>query len=286
MTNETTGWLSRRGLATAATLLPAAAIATPALAAGAGGESTFERVMRTKKLRVSALSGEPPYFDKNLATGKWGGFAVPMALDIAKVFGAEVVYVDSTWNTSVLNLQSNKADLSFSLNPTPQRALAIGFTQPLLIHPFGCIAKAGLAPSTWADLNKPSVRIAVSVGSLYQTLAHRYAPKAVSVGLTSTDASILALQSGRADVVLLAAIPGLGVVGKNPALGTYRLLGEPTIALPSNLGIQRETDTRFRDVLNAWIEYNGGVGQIRQWIVEALAAEGVKASQLPSGLTF
>lgn len=288
MKDETKSSMGRRGLAAAA-LLPAAAIAAsagPANAANTGGESTFERVMRTKKLRVSALSGEPPYFEKDLATGKWGGFAAPMAIDIAKLFNAEVVYVDSTWDTSVLNLQSNKADLSFALNPTPQRALAIGFTQPLFIHPFGAIAKPGFTPSTWADLDKPSVRIAVSVGSLYQTLAHRFAPRAVSVGLTSSDACILALQSGRADVVLLAAIPGLGIIGKNPSLGTYRLIDGPMVALPSCLGIQREADTRFRDVLNAWLEYNGGVGQIRQWVVEALAAEGVKASQLPSGLTF
>lgn len=287
MSNEAKMRLTRRGLAGAAALLPAAAMVTPAAAATVGAaESTFERIMRTKKLRVSALSGEPPYFDKDLATGKWGGFAEPMALDIAKVFGAEVVYIDSTWDTSVLNLQSGKADLSFSLNPTPQRALAIRFTDPLLVHPFGAIAKPGFTPSTWADLDKPNLRIAVSVGSLYQTLAQRYAPKAVSVGLTSTDACILALQSGRADCILLAAIPGLGAIGKNPALGTYRLIGGPTVALPSSLGIQREPDTRFRDVLNAWIQYNGGTGQIREWVIEALAAEGVKASQLPAGLTF
>lgn len=278
--------LGRRGLAAAAALLPAAALAAPARAATGQGESTFARVMRTKKLRISALSGEQPYFDKNLVSGKWSGFCVPMAVDIAKVFAAEVIYVDSTWGTSVLDLQSGKVDLSFALNPTPQRAVAIRFTEPLFIHPFGCIAKPGFTPSNWADLDKPGIRIAVSVGSLYQTLAQRYAPKATAVGLTSSDQGILALQSGRADVILLAAIPGLGVVGKNPSLGTYRLLDGPRVALPSSMGIQREPDTRFRDVLNAWLEYHSGVADIRQWVVEALAAEGVQASQLPPGLEF
>ncbi len=286
MAHHLQGRLSRRGLAGAAALLPAAAIAAPAAAAPAEGESTFARVMRTRKLRVSALSGEQPYFDKDLVSGKWGGFCVPMAIDIAKVFAAEVVYVDSTWGTSVLDLQSGKVDLSFALNPTPRRAVAIGFTEPLFIHPFGCIAKPGFMPSTWADLDKPGLRIAVSVGSLYQTLARRYAPRATAVGLTSTDQGILALQSGRADAILLAAIPGLGMIGKNPSLGTYRLISGPTVALPSSLGIQRETDTRFRDVLDAWLEYHGGVGDIRQWVIEALEAEHIKPSQLPAGLEF
>jgi polar amino acid transport system substrate-binding protein len=286
MTDQTRNRWSRRGLAGAAALLPAAALVTPAAAATGDGESTFDRVMRTKKLRVSALSGELPYFDKDLVTGKWTGFAGAMAVDIAAVFGAELVYVDATWGTSVLDLQANKVDLSFALNPTPQRALAIGFTEPLFVHPYGCIAKPGFNPTTWSDINKPGLKIAVSVGSLYQTLAKQYAPKATSVGLTSSDACILAYQSARADIVLLAAIPGLAAIGKNPALGSYRMLADPVIALPSSMGIQRETDTRFRDVLNAWVDYNGGVGQIRQWVIEGLALEGVKANQLPDNLTF
>jgi polar amino acid transport system substrate-binding protein len=286
MTDETRNRWSRRGLAGAAALLPAMALAVPAAAASGEGESTFERITRTKELRVSALTGELPYFDKDLATGQWTGFANAMAIDIAQVFGAKLVYVDATWGTSVLDLQTNKVDLSFALNPTPERALAIGFSEPLFIHPFGCIAKPGFTPSSWAEIDKPGLKIGVSVGSLYQTLAKQYAPKATAVGLTSSDACILAYQSGRADIVLLAAIPGLAAIGKNPSLGGYRILGDPVIALPSSLGIRRETDTRFRDVLNAWIEYNGGVGQIRQWVIQGLALEGVKPDQLPDNLTF
>lgn len=286
MTDETRNCWSRRGLAGVAALLPAVALAAPAAAATAAGESTFERVMRTKKLRVSALTGELPYFDKDLATGKWTGFANAMALDIANVFGAELVYVDATWGTSVLDLQTNKVDLSFALNPTPERALAIGFSEPIFIHPFGCIAKPGFKPTTWAEIDKPGLKIGVSVGSLYQTLAKQYAPEATAVGLTSSDACILAYQSGRADIVLLAAIPGLAAIGKNPSLGSYAILSDPVIALPSSLGIQLQPDTRFRDVLNAWIDYNGGVGQIRQWVIAGLEQEGVKAEQLPDNLTF
>ena len=286
MTDETRNRWSRRGLAGVAALLPAVALAAPAAAATAAGESTFERVMRTKKLRVSALTGELPYFDKDLATGKWTGFANAMALDIANVFGAELVYVDATWGTSVLDLQTNKVDLSFALNPTPERALAIGFSEPIFIHPFGCIAKPGFKPTTWAEIDKPGLKIGVSVGSLYQTLAKQYAPEATAVGLTSSDACILAYQSGRADIVLLAAIPGLAAIGKNPSLGSYAILSDPVIALPSSLGIQLQPDTRFRDVLNAWIDYNGGVGQIRQWVIAGLEQEGVKAEQLPDNLTF
>ena len=281
--------IGRRGIAGAAALLPAAAMtmagARPARADTAN-ESTYDRIMRTKTLRIAALPGELPYFKKDISTGEWSGGAIDMAKDIAKVFDAKLAYVESTYGNSVLDLQANKVDLAFALNPTPQRALAIGFTHAMIIHPFGCLAKPGLDPKTWADIDKPDIRIAFDIGSLHETVAYRFAPKAQHTGFKTRDDCILALQSGRVDVVILAAILGLSAVGKNPALGSYHLLTQPLVALPSCLGIQREPDTKFMDVLNAWLDYNRGIGQIREWLLNGLAMNGVKPDQVPSELSF
>lgn len=279
--------VGRRGLgavAAAASVMSVAMIGSAK--ADGGAESTFDRVNRTKVLRIAALGGELPYFNKDITTGAWSGAAIDMALDIAKIFSAKLEYVEATYGTSVLDLQSNKVDLAFALNPTPQRALAIGFTHPMIIHPFGCLAKKGFNPKTWADINKPNLKVAFDLGSLHETVAKRFAPKAQHVGFTTRDQAILALQSGRVDVDILAAILGLSAVGKNPALGPYHLLTEPLVSLPSCLGIQREPDTRFRDVLNAWLDYNRGIGQIREWLLDGLAQVGVKPDQVPSALSF
>ena len=278
--------LSRRGLAgLGAVLLPVAAMTRSAHAQGTG-ESTFERVTRTKTLRIAALPGELPYFLKDITTGEWSGGAIDMARDIAKFFNAQLAYVESTYGNSVLDLQSNKVDLAFALNPTPARALAIGFTHPMIIHPFGCLAKHDLNPKTWADIDKPEIRIAYDIGSLHETVAKRFAPKAQLTGFKTRDDCTLALQSGRVDVHILAAILGLSTVGKNPSMGPYHLLVSPLVALPSCLGIQREADTRFADVLNAWLDYNRGIGQIREWLLGGLALVGVKPDQVPPELTF
>ena len=58
------------------------------------------------------------------------------------------------------------------------------------------------------------------------------------------------------------------------------------MALPSSLGVQREPDTRFIEVINAWLDFNRGIGQIREWIIGGLAMIGVTRDQLPSELTF
>jgi len=212
--------------------------------------------------------------------------AIAMAESIAKLLGAKLDYVEATYGTSVLDLQSDKVDLAFALNPTPERALAVRFAHPMLIHPFGCLARQGLAPKTWADIDKPDIRIAFDIGSLHETVAKRFAPKAQHVGFPNRDQALLALQSGRADVDILAALLGLSAVAKNPALGRWYLLGQPTVALPSSLAVQYEPDTRFVDVLNAWLDFNRGIGQLREWIIGGLELEGVKRDQIPSELTF
>jgi polar amino acid transport system substrate-binding protein len=276
----------RRKLAAAAAVMSAGLLAARGAQAQSAAETTFERIQRTKTLRIAALPGELPYFQKDLASGAWRGAAIDMALDLAKVFGAELAYVESTYGNSVLDLQANKIDLAFALNPSPQRALAIGFTHPMIIHPFGCLAKHGFDPHSWDDLNKPDVRIAVDLGSLHETAARRFAPKAQITALKTRDECTLALQSGRVDAHIQAAILALSTVGKNASLGPFHLLGDPLVSLPSCLGIQRESDTRFVDVVNAWLDFNRGIGQIREWILGGLALVGVKREDIPSQLTF
>jgi hypothetical protein len=115
-------------MATGAASLPATFFIDRAKAETAD-HSTLECVTRSKLLRIAVVSGSPPYFRKDLATGEWTGVAIEMAKAIAGVWGAEVVFVETTWDNSVQDLQSNKIDISFGLNPTPQRALAIGFSR-------------------------------------------------------------------------------------------------------------------------------------------------------------
>jgi polar amino acid transport system substrate-binding protein len=276
---------TRRGLAAGAAILPASFFIGTARADTAN-ESTFERVSRTKQLRMAVVSGSPPYFMKDLATGQWTGAAVAMAKGIASVWNAEVTYLESTYGNSVLDVQSNKIDIAFALNPTPARALSIGFTRPYITAPFGCLAKAGFTPKSWDDLNKPELRVCFDIGSLHETCARRFAPKAQLTGYKSIDECVLAMQSGHADAEVLAATIGLSTVGKNPSLGPYYLLNGPVVSLPSCYGIQRETDPRFADVVNAWIDFNRGIGTIREQMIDGLALNHVTIEQIPKDLTF
>ncbi|KWV43599.1 ABC transporter substrate-binding protein [Bradyrhizobium macuxiense] len=257
-----------------------AAMATPA-SADTQADNTLDRVRANKVLRIAVLPGELPYFNKDLATGTWSGFSIEMANDLAKLLDVKLEYVESTYGNSILDLQANKIDLGFALNPTPQRALVVDFTHLVFPHPFGAMLKKGLEANTWADINKPEVKIAVDVGSANEAVARRFAPDATIKSLKSRDEVMLEMSSGRVDCVVNALVLGLTAIAKNPNLGTYKVLKSPSVTIASGTAVRRETDKRWRDFLSVWIDYNRGIGQMREWFVKGLGLAGVKPEDVP-----
>jgi polar amino acid transport system substrate-binding protein len=278
---------TRRRLGTAlgaATISTVAATGTAAAQtyASSGPEATFDRIRRTGVLRIAALPGELPFFHKDLSTGEWSGVAIDMAMSISSTLGAKLEYIESTYANSVLDLQANKIDLAFALNPTPQRALAIGFTRAYYMHPFGYVARRGFTAKTWDDLNKPEIRVVSLIGSLTDVLLARYAPKAQVIGAKQGDDAILLMQAGRADCVMYALIQALSVSARAPMLEQVTLLQGPYVALPSAMGVQMESDRRWRDFLNSWTDYNNGTRQVGAWMRHGLLQMGVKPESIPS----
>src|SRR6202046_1219282 len=263
----------------------ASTLASPA-SAQTTSDNTLDRVRPTKVLRIAVLPAELPYFNKDLATGTWSGFSIEMANDIAKILDVKLEYTESTYGNSILDLQSNKIDLGFALTPTPQRALVVDFSATVFPHPFGAMLKKGLEAKTWADISKPEVRIAVDVGSANEAVARRFAPNATIKSMKARDEVMLEMASGRVDCVVNALVLGLTAIAKNPSLGTYKILQSPSVTVASGMAVRREQDKRWRDFLSVWVDYNRGIGQMREWFVKGLALSGVKPEDVPVELNI
>ena len=261
------------------------ALATPA-SAQAGSDNTLDNIRVAKVLRIAVLPGELPYFNKDLAAGTWSGMCIDMANDIAKLLDVKLEFTESTYGNSILDLQSNKIDLGFALNPTPQRALVVDFTHLVFPHPFGAMLRKGLEAKTWADINKPEVKIAVDVGSANETVARRFAPNATITSLKARDDVMLQMASGRVDCVVNALVLGLTAIAKNPSLGSYKILQSPSVAIPSAMAVRRESDKRWRDFLSVWVDYTRGIGQMREWFVKGMSQSGVKPEDVPVELNI
>jgi polar amino acid transport system substrate-binding protein len=90
------------------------------------------------------------------------------------------------------------------------------------------------------------------------------------------------MQAGRADCVMYALIQALSVSARAPMLEQVTLLQGPYVALPSAMGVQMESDRRWRDFLNSWTDYNNGTRQVGAWMRHGLLQMGVKPESIPS----
>ena len=266
----------------------AAAVGVPvrASAQAAGGQSTLDQVRETGVLRMGVIVGQAPYFTKNLIEDTWSGACLSMAADIAQKLNAKVETVETTWGNQILDLQSNKIDLAFAVNPTPERALMVDFATPILVHSFTAVTRKNFPkPATWQDLNKPEVRISVDMGSSHELIARRYAPRANILAFKTRDEAVLAVATGRADCNVVLAILALPMLKKNPALGEIAI-PQPILTLPTNIAVRQEPDKRWRDFLSVWADYNRSMGQTREWFLAGLAELDVQQDDIPPEVQF
>lgn len=279
--------VSRRMMGSAAglALAMAAASARPASAQGAPAESTFDRIRRTKKLRTAAVVGAAPYYHKDLASGQWRGFYVDLARMLAEELEVELELGETTWGNAVLDLQSNKIDIFFGLNPTPKRALVVDFSVPCFSNAFSMLAKKGFQPKTWEEMNRPEVKIAVDTGSSHDQVVTRLLPKASVSRFKSADEATMAVQSGRVDAQCLVLMLSLTAAKKNPNIGNV-MVPTPVFATTSNAGFRREADKTWRDYVNTWIEFNKGLGAVRSAIISNMELVGITESDFPAGVTL
>lgn len=284
--------MKRRELLSHTALFGAATVATLGVTAKAaaqtapGTESTLDRVRRTGVLRMGVIVGQAPYFTKNLVQDTWSGACLSMADDIAKKLNAKVQTVETTWGNQILDLQTNKIDLAFAVNPTPERALMVDFATPILVHSFTAVTRKGFAkPETWSDLNNPNVRISVDMGSAHELIARRYAPNAKILSFKTRDEAVLAVATGRADCNVVLAILALPMLKKNPALAEIAI-PKPVLTLPTNIAVRMESDKRWRDFLSVWADYNRSMAQTREWFVAGLAELDVKETDIPVEVQF
>jgi polar amino acid transport system substrate-binding protein len=278
--------MNRRDALTTVALAGAAMATTTSAKADSASASTLDRIKKSGTLRIAVIAGQDPYFHKDLTTNQWSGACIDMANDIAGKLSAKVETLESTWGNQILDLQAEKIDLAFAVNPTPERALVIDFSSPILVHSFTVITKKGFSkPQTWAEINKPEVKIAVDIGSTHETIARRYCPKATILGFKERNEAILAVSTGRADCNISLAVLSVATLKKNPTLGELAV-PRPLLTLPTNLGIRAEGDRRYKDFLSAWADYNRALGQTREWLLKAFETVGLNAEDIPGEIQF
>ena len=263
----------------------AAGVVSGGLARAQGTEGALERIRRTRTLRVGVVNAQPPYCYKDLATGEWAGFMIDVAKDLAQEQGAEIAPVESSWGNAALDVQSGKVDIFFGLAPTPQRALVVDFSRPLYENAFALIARAGFDPQRWGDLDRPDVRVALELGTVYDQNVARLCPAAGIIRTRTNNDALLTLQAGRADCQILVVVLALTTLARNPGLG-HLVVPDPVFASSTSAMMAKEANPAWRETVDAWVARRRSGGVLRQLLVANMVRLGVPEAAVPPQLLF
>lgn len=240
---------------------------------------TLEKVKKSGELRIGVAPGDPWYY-RDPATGQWTGVGVLMGEQIAKNIGVKMVPVETTWANSVAGLQSGQFDVMFVLDATEERKRAIDFpTAPMLWYAQGVLAKDGLTVKNWSDLDKPTVRVGVALGTATDRDLTKRLPNAKIERFTNTDETVAAFNAGRVDAIGFYHSV-LTIAYSKIKKGSVQI-PQPVVAIATSAGVRKEQDPAFRDMLDEQFKKLYASGQTQALYAQYLKTKGLDPDKMP-----
>ncbi len=234
--------------------LAIAVLGTTALvcAGQAARADLLDDISKAGKIRIATDLAIPP-------SGMIDGAMKPTGSDVetaellAKDWGLQLEFVQTTGATRIPNVQTNKADIIIStLSVTPERAKVIDFSKPYaaLQSVVGCLKS--LDVKSWDDLKGKT--IAVSRGTTQDTTLTNMKERNLTLSRYEDDATMVtAAVSGQADCVATSAtiVSQIGV--KAPARAF-----EPKVSITNfdlAIGVKKG-EPKLLEKLDAWVQQN------------------------------
>lgn len=224
----------------------------------ARAESTLDKILKTKKIRVAIDVGNPPFgiLDKD---NQADGSDVAVARQMAKDMGVELEFVQVPSTGRIPALLAGRADVTIaSISVTTDRAKTVMYCNPngaLSIVIFGPRAVAIKTP---ADL--VGKRIGITRATLEEATVPKMAPQGTNiVWFDEIGATIQALISGQVDAVAMTSFAGKTVADGNP---DKQIETKLTVTTAFYGPIVRQGDFELRQWINTWLFLNAQNGTL------------------------
>ena len=129
--------MTKGRIAVGASLALALGLVVVACGSGNGGADDLLASIEDKgTLTVSTDPAYPPQSELNKDTGKYEGFDIDVATEIAKRLGVEIAWQAPAWETIISGSWNGRWDASVgSMTITPERAEVLSFTPPYYYTP-------------------------------------------------------------------------------------------------------------------------------------------------------
>jgi cyclohexadienyl dehydratase len=194
-------------------------LAQPAPAAAQ--KNRLQVILERGTLRVGTTGDFNPMSIRDAATNSYRGFDVEAMEQLAKDMGVKVEWVPAEWATLVAGITSNRYDIFSGASLNMARAKTVAFSDPYAeTGAVPVIRKADAAKfATWADLNKPGVVIAVSLGTVFEEQAKINFPQATVRAVEKPSTGYQEVLAGRAVATLTSNVEAATLMQTHAVLG-------------------------------------------------------------------
>lgn len=237
----------------AAAAVSHAAAQAPAGGAGAGG-SRLAEVLKRGSLRVGTTGDFNPMSFRNPGSNEYAGFDIDAMNQFAADLGVKVEWVPTEWATLVAGIAAGRFDIFSGASVAMGRARTAAFSLPYLeAGTVPVTSKASAARfKTWDAINEPGVRVAVSMGTVFQDQARQHFPKATLNAVQTPATGFQEVLAGRADVTITSNVEAATLVKRFDQLAMPVAGAEMRNKRPFAYVLPQD-DVTWLNTINTWV---------------------------------
>lgn len=217
-------------------------------------ESALEDILSEGKLKVGTTGDWNPMTIKDPATNSYKGYDIDVMTELAKDLEVELEFVPTDWKTLVNGVVAGKYHMTGSASISAGRAKAAGFTSSyfsLATVPL-TLKKNADKFTDWADLNKPDVTVAATLGTTQEQQVKDFFPDAKHKIIEAPARDFQEVLSGRADAHITSNVEAYKLVEQYPQLMVVPV-DQPRARTPIAMLLPQD-DQVWINYMNTWIK--------------------------------
>jgi len=216
-------------------------------------KSTLETILKRGALWVGFDAGYMP-FEMTNQKGRYVGFDIDMAKEMAKAMGVKFVPINTAWDDIIPSLTTGKFDIIISgMTITQERNLKINFTDPYIIAGQTILINkkhAGKIKS-YKDLNDSRYIVTSQSSTTGETAVKILIPKCIYKSFKTENEAASEVLNGKADAFVYD-LPFCAVIMAMQGKGKLFFLDTPFTYEPLAWAV-RKTDPDFLNWLNNFL---------------------------------
>ena len=220
---------------------------------GAQSNSRLQKILQSGELRVGTTGDWNPMTVRDPASNSYIGFDIDVVTELAKDLGVKLTFVPTDWKTLINGIVADKYDMTTSASVTPKRIRTVGFSRSYY--------QVSTVPLTlqknldrfkdWEDIDKPTVTVAVTLGTSQEQQVKKFFPNAKIRSIESPARDFQEVLAGRAQISVTSNLEASLLTQAHSQLAVVPVSQART---PADLAfIIAQDDQVWLNFLNHWI---------------------------------